>query len=320
MWWPGVRSVQPATAPRWPGSPAPRWRRWRSPQPGLATCMWTLWGHSHRHMRAIQYTHLLTMIDRSTRWPEAVLLRETTAEAVLDAFVAIWVARHGVPANLTSDRGVQFTSATWTDWCSVQRVWGGAHPNYSFPPPGQWDGGEDAPADEGHPTCQGRRRRLGGSSTVGHAGHPSFPQGGVWHISRGGCSGARAGGPRSVADHHSTVSGHTSAASGHPRGQADLRWGRCHPCPGWSYPRLRTARRCGAAAGGQLRGPLPGAGEGAKGVQVAAGNAAGGGEPGPAEALRGDGTTSGGGSATQGAATWEERLDLSSRLQKICGE
>ena len=30
------------------------------------------------------YTHLLTMIDRSTRWPEAVLLRETTAEAVLD--------------------------------------------------------------------------------------------------------------------------------------------------------------------------------------------------------------------------------------------
>ena len=61
------------------------------------------------------YTHLLTMIDRSTRWPEAVLLRETTTEAVLDAFVATWVARFGVPANLTSDRGVQFTSATWTD-------------------------------------------------------------------------------------------------------------------------------------------------------------------------------------------------------------
>ena len=53
---------------------------------------------------------------------------------------------------------------------------------------------------------------------------------------------------------------------------------------------------------------------------VAAGSMAGGGEPGPAEDPRGDGTTSGGGSATQGAATWEERLDLSSRLQKICGE
>ena len=50
------------------------------------------------------YTHLLTMIDRSTRWPEAVLLRETTNEAVLDAFVATWVAPFGMPANLTSDR------------------------------------------------------------------------------------------------------------------------------------------------------------------------------------------------------------------------
>ena len=58
------------------------------------------------------YTHLLTMIDCSTRWPEAVLLRETTAEAALDAFVSTWVARYGMLANLTSDRGVQFTSAT----------------------------------------------------------------------------------------------------------------------------------------------------------------------------------------------------------------
>ena len=45
------------------------------------------------------YTHLF-MIDRSTRWPEAVLLRETTAEAVLDAFVATWVARYTVSSFL----------------------------------------------------------------------------------------------------------------------------------------------------------------------------------------------------------------------------
>ena len=62
------------------------------------------------------------MIDRSSRWPEAVILRETTAEAVLGTFVATWVAHYGVPANLTSDRGVQFTSATWTDWCSEYGV------------------------------------------------------------------------------------------------------------------------------------------------------------------------------------------------------
>ena len=56
------------------------------------------------------------MIDRSTRWPEAVLRRETTAEAVLDAFVATWVARFGVPFIITMERGVQFTSDTWGGW------------------------------------------------------------------------------------------------------------------------------------------------------------------------------------------------------------
>ena len=78
-------------------------------------------------------------------------------------------------------------------------------------------------------------------------------------------------------------------------------------------------RRCGAAAGRQLRGHLPGAGEGAKGVQVAAGDVAGSGEPGPAEASRGDGTASGGGSATQRAATWEERLDLPHDFRRSAG-
>ena len=63
------------------------------------------------------YTLLLTMIDRSSRWPEAVLMRETTTEAVLDAFLATWVARFGVPFVITTDRGVQFTSATWDSWC-----------------------------------------------------------------------------------------------------------------------------------------------------------------------------------------------------------
>ena len=51
------------------------------------------------------YTHLLTMINRSTRWPEAVLLRETTTEAVLDAFMATCVARFGVPSILPQIEG-----------------------------------------------------------------------------------------------------------------------------------------------------------------------------------------------------------------------
>ena len=37
----------------------------------------------------------------------------STAEAVLDAFVATWVACFCVPSIITTDKGVQFTSATW---------------------------------------------------------------------------------------------------------------------------------------------------------------------------------------------------------------
>ena len=53
----------------------------------------------------------------TTTAPPAVILaaKRTYAEAVLDAFVTTWVACYGVLANLTSDRGVQFTSATWTE-------------------------------------------------------------------------------------------------------------------------------------------------------------------------------------------------------------
>jgi hypothetical protein len=55
----------------------------------------------------------LTVVDRTTRWLEAIPLRATAAAGVADAFVRGWVARFGLPAIITSDRGVQFTSALW---------------------------------------------------------------------------------------------------------------------------------------------------------------------------------------------------------------
>ena len=59
--------------------------------------------------------HLLTIIDRTTRWPEAIPLKGTTAEEVADAFISNWVARYGIPKHITTDRGVQFTSKLWKD-------------------------------------------------------------------------------------------------------------------------------------------------------------------------------------------------------------
>jgi len=68
------------------------------------------------------YTHVLTAIDRTTRWPEACPLRGTTAEEVLENFISTWVSRFGVPEIITTDKGVQFTSATWQSWCKQHNV------------------------------------------------------------------------------------------------------------------------------------------------------------------------------------------------------
>ena len=63
------------------------------------------------------HKHVMTMIDRSTRWVEVVPLTSTTATACTDALVASWISRFGVPAAITTDRGVQFTSAVWQVLC-----------------------------------------------------------------------------------------------------------------------------------------------------------------------------------------------------------
>ena len=43
-------------------------------------------------------------------------------DSVLEAFINTWVARFGVPARIITDRGTQFTSGTWGDWCKKQGV------------------------------------------------------------------------------------------------------------------------------------------------------------------------------------------------------
>ena len=60
------------------------------------------------------YSYLLTMVDRFTRWCEAVPLSDISAESVARAFVMHWVSRFGVPLTLTTDRGRQFESTLWS--------------------------------------------------------------------------------------------------------------------------------------------------------------------------------------------------------------
>ena len=54
--------------------------------------------------------YCLTMIDRFSRWPEAVPLADISAEMVARAFYNQWISRYGAPAYITSDQGSQFES------------------------------------------------------------------------------------------------------------------------------------------------------------------------------------------------------------------
>lgn len=63
------------------------------------------------------HSFLLTMINRTSRWIEAGPLTSISTEACAEALVSGWIARYGVPAIITFDRGSQFFSSLWTSLC-----------------------------------------------------------------------------------------------------------------------------------------------------------------------------------------------------------
>ena len=65
------------------------------------------------------YSYLFTIVDRTTRWPEAIPLAGVTAADCAAALFNGWIQRFGVPAQITSDRGAQFTSALWSSLCNI---------------------------------------------------------------------------------------------------------------------------------------------------------------------------------------------------------
>ena len=70
------------------------------------------------------FSYLLTIVDRFSRWPTAIPLKDITTESILDAFAHGWFSSFGIPSHITTDRGAQFTSAVWAQ---LLRIWGVSH-------------------------------------------------------------------------------------------------------------------------------------------------------------------------------------------------
>ena len=61
------------------------------------------------------HNYLLTMMDRYSRWIEAIPMRDPTAQSCAQAFVSHWICRHGIPEAVLTDQGGHFESQLFNE-------------------------------------------------------------------------------------------------------------------------------------------------------------------------------------------------------------
>ena len=68
------------------------------------------------------WAYMLTMIDRYSRWPEAIPMHYMTAATVARAFFNNWISRFGSPALITTDQGRQFESDFFAELLKIMGI------------------------------------------------------------------------------------------------------------------------------------------------------------------------------------------------------
>ena len=68
------------------------------------------------------HRYLLTMIDRETNWLEAIPLRSIDTKSIMEMFQVNWISRFGVPSILITDKGTQFMSEAFNNFCDTMGI------------------------------------------------------------------------------------------------------------------------------------------------------------------------------------------------------
>lgn len=69
-----------------------------------------------------RYRYIFTIRDRYTKYVVIAPLERVTSECTLNAFVRYYVCRFGVPVNLITDNGSNFTGQVFDQTCSVMDI------------------------------------------------------------------------------------------------------------------------------------------------------------------------------------------------------
>ena len=118
----------------------PGWERTRAPTPYKMPQHFSVfhsWSKIQRHIHELSeifdvcvvvistwtlldFTCLFTIIDRYTRWPKAIPLKDSSSKECARALTSTLIARVGVSLDMPSDQGTQFNSSLWPDICLLQ--------------------------------------------------------------------------------------------------------------------------------------------------------------------------------------------------------